>query len=1390
MDIPEFEPAASAYHTVQNRPVEMRFISTKPCVDPFNVLQLAAMVTEPDGDPLRVPGFWAGGNEWRIRYVSAKVGRHIYRIEGSDTDHGGLGGVTGHIDVAPYKGSNPLYVHGPLRVAQDRRHFEHADGTPFFWMGDTWWMGLCRRLQWPDEFKALTADRSAKGFTVIQIVAGLYPDMPPFDERGANEAGFPWEPEYRRLQPEYFDAADHRLEYLVESGLTPCIVGAWGYFLPWMGVEKAKQHWRYLVARYGALPVVWCIAGEANLPYYLTQGFPFDDREQVKGWTEVTRYVRQIDPFHRLLSIHPTGLGRLSARGATGDVSLLDFDMLQTGHGGRDVLPPTITTLRWSCAEHPTMPVLNSEVSYEALLNRIPADIQRLMFWTCMLSGAAGHTYGANGIWQVNRQGQPHGASPHGGNYGLIPWDEAMHLPGSTQVSLGKRLLEQYPWHRFEPHPEWASWADEQRPRPTDDSAEFEVPYAAGLPGLVRILYIPCREPIVVQELEPQTSYTATCFDPVNGERTHLGVVRAEASGAWRCPPPVVKEADWVLILERSPEGTDGLRTIRDGQYRLANDYLAWHVEWSQQGLRSSHWENRLSGHSLPLSTVQELVLRFSACKNRVTPPLLCVTDWKVREVTPIGSDQVVMELDSPSTGIAVSVHYQLEGPTRRKWVEVQNRSVKDLLLLDIGLDDFTVEASTSGGGQGQPVFVGEEAFAAMEHPAGVNERDQGRIQLMHFPGRRLSPGDRFRSRVALVSVAQAGQALEHFVSYIQEKSLRKKRMLSVYTPFGINNQWGACPTLDDEQTLDVLGVLENWQKKGVRFDYFTLDAGWVDPASDLTRFRPTCYPHGPGEIVERVNALGMKFGLWFATSWGTQSCWDYPPAYPDQGMPGLPYREGYPVTVGGITFCLGSEGYFRMLRDAILYHIRENNVRFIKLDGGSYGCDHTEHGHLPGKYSVEAMYENLIHIADRARALAPEVYVMWYWGLRSPFWALYGDSIFESGLHMEGSGTSSFPTLYYRDSVILAQDQNAHYARTLPPMVKDSLGVWLADTRWGNFMGKERWKEALVMDLGRGNLLFPNLWGNIYHFTEEDVKFLAQMSAWATQNEPLFLQRRTILGDPWKNEVYGYAYFQGAHGVVFLHNAHFASRKADLPLDSRLRLHATPDIPVHILSHFPERKRLLRGDGSPLHVGDRVDAWLRPFEVLMLEVMPSDQDIAAWPVRAISDEQAASLGVALPLEPVSLQDPMEVWFLDADRFEQQQYTKRSCSFESTLPSLEGEQPILAVTVQLRKGDAEWRHSPAVVEIVQVLARVNEQNVQLVPVPDGRQSGNTQNAGCSWVVCKTRLSPLWSRCSMKLAVHAYLPEGVYPHVEAWVVRRWWEENPRPLGDGYYTYAPS
>jgi hypothetical protein len=696
-----------------NGVAEIGLTSAGKHADPFNDVTLDVVFTEPGGAERRVPAFWAGGTSWKVRYASHTPGAHRFRTECSDAADAGLHGVEGTVTVEPYAGDNPLYRHGPLRVGKGKRYLEHADGTPFLWLGDTWWMGLTKRLSFPEEFATLAADRKKKGFNVVQIVAGLYPDMPAFDERGANEAGFPWETDYARIRPEYFDAADRRIQYLADQGIVPCVVSAWGYHLPWLGQERMRQHQRYVYARWGALPIVWCIAGELNLPFYLNKGFPYGAEEQTRGWEEVIRYTRTINGLGRPITAHPTGLPPMSARLVLKDSEkLLDFDMLQTPHGQMEALPPTVETVRGSVAARPVMPSVNGEPSYEMLHDKTPAEIARMIFWVNWANGVKGYTYGANGIWQLNGRDKPYGNSPWGGSYGKISWEEAMNLGGSTQVALGKRLLEQYAWQELEPQPASAAWvpkppievplgdwvwypegepaadspvgsvylrhafelpqgadvkrvvlritaddgcvvhlngerigehfgwnvlrefelppgsvkpgrnllavegqnananvpknpagmicgmvvelADGKRVevrsgpdwrasrdatadwakvdfddsswpaarlaaklggppwgevKPGGGTEKYVVPHAMGIPGKVRIVYVPKPRAIVVSQLEPGTSYNAFHFNPETGERKPLGAAKPDADGSWQCESPEPKH-DWVLVLE------------------------------------------------------------------------------------------------------------------------------------------------------------------------------------------------------------------------------------------------------------------------------------------------------------------------------------------------------------------------------------------------------------------------------------------------------------------------------------------------------------------------------------------------------------------------------------------------------------------------------------------------------------------------------------------------------------------------------------------------------------------------------------------------------------------------------------------------------------------------
>ncbi len=544
---------------MQNCMIEVSFISKKVYKDPFNEIELSVVITDPQSNTVTVPAFWAGGQIWCIRYASSVTGIHKTKSICSDKSNLELHDKEGTIEIVNYSGENPLFRHGPLKVSENKKYLQHNDGKPFFWLADTWWMGFSKRLSWPHDFMKLTGDRVKKGFSVIQIVAGLYPDMVPFDKRGANESGFPWDEEFKTINPEYFDMIDHKIAHLVYSGIVPCIVGCWGFYIDFAGTEALKKHWEYIVARYGAYPVVWCMAGEAIMPFYGSLSFTDEENEKYKTvlndrdkkleyyewakkeWTEITKYVRNINSFNNPITIHPTDYGH----NMICDRSLIDIDLLQTGHGSWNSFPKTVDMMCESVSMKPKMPVINGEVCYEGIGNSSYADVQRFAFWASILSGAAGHTYGADGIWQVNREHKPFGASPQGVTWGNTPWEEAYKLPGSKQLGISKKILEQFKWWEIEPHNDWCE--------PHSTKENRIAPYAAGIEGELRMIFIPfCTQKPIIKNIEKNIKYNAYYVNLVNGETYELGEVKPDCDNNWTPEHPIPIFSDMLLILKKN----------------------------------------------------------------------------------------------------------------------------------------------------------------------------------------------------------------------------------------------------------------------------------------------------------------------------------------------------------------------------------------------------------------------------------------------------------------------------------------------------------------------------------------------------------------------------------------------------------------------------------------------------------------------------------------------------------------------------------------------------------------------------------------------------------------------------------------------------------------------
>jgi hypothetical protein len=546
---------------------------------------------EPGGRERRVPAFASTG-EWRVRYSSSVPGEHRYRIIADQH----LAHRTGAVHIEQGDTSHALSMHGPLRVANDHRHLEHADGTPFLWLADTWWEGLVQRLT-TVEFRELAARRVEQGFSVIQIVAGLYPEMAPFAREGASVSGWAWHEGFTAPNPAWFDEADERVAELVGQGLVPCIVGAWGSYVRRMGVEKMLRHWRELIARWGAYPVVWCLAGEmpALEPEVMraaaskleqgdtkprdllgllarqvslkvrrrgqARGFPDSEAiatvlglraavaDQVRAWNAVLHGVRQIEPFDRVLTAHSQP--NWPPYELVENPDLIDMWMLQTGHSGIYSLAPSVNQVEDALAQRPPKLVLVGEVDYEGILGSSGHEMQRFLFWSHLLSGTAGHTYGAQGLWGFNTPEYPGG---EGGRWSDLTWQQAAALPGATHVGIGRRILLEVPWQRFEPHPEWV--------KPHQHAKDRIQPYAAGITGGPRVVYFPAAG-LVADSLGFHTvqltdlgtrPWRAQFVNPRTGAREPASVTNPAPDGTITLerPPvgPLPSKEDWVLLLD------------------------------------------------------------------------------------------------------------------------------------------------------------------------------------------------------------------------------------------------------------------------------------------------------------------------------------------------------------------------------------------------------------------------------------------------------------------------------------------------------------------------------------------------------------------------------------------------------------------------------------------------------------------------------------------------------------------------------------------------------------------------------------------------------------------------------------------------------------------------
>lgn len=532
---------------------------------PFAEITLDVLVSNSSGER-RVPGFYAGDGLWKFRLSSSEPGLHQFRTECSDASDAGLHGVEGAFTVLveTAESSSPLLRHGPVAVEPGNRYLQHFDGTPFLLLADSWWHGMTSRLRYPGEFAYLVNYRRNQGFNALQFAVDNPCDVGPFDPRGANEAGHGWrrapgteptsEEAFATINPPYWDLADHRIFHLIDAGLLPSILASWGYYLEFMGDAKMRQHWRYVMARYGALPVLWLLCGEVRLPWYPILRAGGNGIRQTERWTEIARYVRSINGYQRPLGLHPgpTIWGDTGFYPPLTDLSLVDIYYGMGGHGGVNECLDAVDSLEHmqKFLSEQGKPAITGECLWEGMGGGgCGAKTQRMLFWGSVLTGAPGHCYGCDSLWQMNRRDEPFGnTATMNRAWGNWPWDESHKWPGAAHVALGKRILERFDWWKLRPRNERL----EPHIRREDGSGLHAA--CAEIPGECLLVYLAKSgiARITFRDLRPLAGYQGYWISPIDGREYPLAEpVQTDETGRAQSPTPPISQ-DWLLVLKDS----------------------------------------------------------------------------------------------------------------------------------------------------------------------------------------------------------------------------------------------------------------------------------------------------------------------------------------------------------------------------------------------------------------------------------------------------------------------------------------------------------------------------------------------------------------------------------------------------------------------------------------------------------------------------------------------------------------------------------------------------------------------------------------------------------------------------------------------------------------------
>lgn len=431
------------------------------------------------------------------------------------------------------------WEHGNLQVSENNRYFVHADGTPFFWLGDTGWL-LPERLT-REEVNCYLDNCRECGFNVVQVQ--VINDVPASNVYGelSHPNGYDFSQIDTLSRNGYWQHMDYIVDAAAGRGIYIGMVCIWGGLVKkgLMTEEEADAYGKFLSLRYREKPnIFWMIGGDIT----------GDTRTEI--WNKLARSIKAHDKNH-LMTFHPRG--RTISSSWFADAEWIDFHMFQSGHrrynqdNGDKNYPIAIGTEEdsWRYVERAlahAKPVVDGEPSYEAIPIGLhdptqgfwqAADVRRYAYWS-VFAGAAGHTYGHNSIMQFYLPGNVEPAYS-----ATIPWKEAMQAEGRHQMKYLRELMERV---------DFTQGKSAQNLLLNNNGTRYDRLIAlSGNDYLLVYTYTGCPIHVSLDSMALEKKY-AWWYDPRTGTANYISIVN-NSQVTFTPPGEPSPGNDWVLVI-------------------------------------------------------------------------------------------------------------------------------------------------------------------------------------------------------------------------------------------------------------------------------------------------------------------------------------------------------------------------------------------------------------------------------------------------------------------------------------------------------------------------------------------------------------------------------------------------------------------------------------------------------------------------------------------------------------------------------------------------------------------------------------------------------------------------------------------------------------------------